>query len=61
MKDRNYLCIYYEYHGKCKKNKNANILSYCQHCGLYSPNLNLKPFRNNNKKKENKKRGEYYE
>ena len=52
MKDRNLLCKYYIQANKCSKNKGCTIWREMQHCGLYEPNLNSKPLRENNKRQK---------
>lgn len=62
MKERNIICKFYLQKDKCLKNKGCSVNKEMQHCGLYEPNLNSKPFRYNNKQKkiEQIKRKEVY-
>lgn len=52
MKDRNFLCKYYQKAGTCSRGKGCTIWNEMQHCGSYVPDLNSKPLRENNKRKK---------
>ena len=36
-KDREVVCKYYEYEGKCKKGRKGTFRYYCQKCNKYEP------------------------
>ena len=53
-KDRTVLCEYYICRGKCEKGRDANYLGLCQRCPFYKMSTHRKPFRTNNKRKQEK-------
>ena len=50
---REAICEFYEYRGKCSKNRDANHFKYCQRCDKYRPRAKVKK---HNKKKEKLRR-----
>lgn len=50
---REAVCEFYEYRGKCSKNRDANHFKYCQRCDKYRPRAKVKK---RNKKKDKLKR-----
>lgn len=55
MKLRQTPCKFYQSHGKCEKNRNANHYGYCQKCGKYEPRAKVR-YRNRKKDKLSKVR-----
>lgn len=49
-------CKYYEAFGQCKKGRDANHQTYCQHCDKYEPRVRERHI-NKKKKYNDKQRG----
>jgi len=55
MTDREIVCIYYEYEGKCKKGRKGIFRKTCQTCSKYTPRKGSLPARKNLKKQKTEK------
>lgn len=49
-KDREIICKYYEYEGKCKKERAGTFRYYCQKCNKYEPLKGRAPARKNTRR-----------
>lgn len=51
-KDREIMCIYYEYEGKCSKGREGTFRKQCQICSKYRPKKGAAPARKNLKREK---------
>ena len=52
MKDREIVCIHYEYEGKCSKGREGTFLKQCQICDKYRAKPGAAPRRTDNRRKK---------
>ena len=51
-RDREIVCVYYEYEGKCSKGREGTFRKACQHCSLYAYLKGGKPARVDNRRRK---------
>lgn len=56
MKDREIVCLFYNYEGNCSKGREGTFRKRCQVCSLYSPLAGGMPARKDNRKQKNDRR-----
>ena len=52
MRDRTIICEFYICHGECKKGKNADFATTCQHCNSYRKKAGATPSRTDERRKK---------
>lgn len=51
-RDREIVCVYYEYEGKCSKGREGTFRKACQHCGKYLAKRGTAPARVDNRRRK---------
>ena len=52
MKNREIVCKFYEYEGKCTKGREGTFRGKCQTCNQYNPKKGAKPARTDNRRRK---------
>lgn len=52
MRNREIVCEYYEYEGKCTKGREGTFRGKCQTCNKYNPKKGVGPARTDNRRRK---------